>query len=266
VALVTGGGRGLGRVIAQELAAAGAAVAVVARSADQLQATVTSIREAGGNVMALPADVTDQTAMEEIVDAVERQLGPMTLLVNNAAIVSPLGPMWESDADQWWRTLEVNLRGPMLGIRAAAPRMIQWGQGRIVNVASRAALNAIAYGSAYVASKTALVRLTENLALEIGAYGITVFAIDPGNVRTAMTEYLADSPAGKRWTPWFRSIFDEDQDVSPDLVAHLVRRIAAGHADALTGRFISVFDDLDALVEREQAGAQEDLHTLRLQT
>jgi NAD(P)-dependent dehydrogenase (short-subunit alcohol dehydrogenase family) len=239
---------------------------VVARSADQLVATVNSIREASGQATTLPADVTDQRALEHVADEVERQLGPVTLLVNNAAVVSPLGPMWEGDADEWWRTLEVNLRGPMLGIRAVVPRMVQRRQGRIVNLASGAALNAIAYGSAYVVSKTALVRLTENLALEVKEHGITAFALDPGNVRTDMTEYLMESLAGKRWAPWFRSIFDEGQDVSPALIAHLIHRIAAGHADALTGCFISVFDDLDTLVERVQGDTSEDLHTLRLQT
>jgi NAD(P)-dependent dehydrogenase (short-subunit alcohol dehydrogenase family) len=111
VAAVTGGGRGLGRAFAQALAAADHAVAVVARSAAELAETVAIIERAGGRAEAHVADVTDAHAVAEAFAHVEQSLGPIDLLVNNAGIVGPLGPFAESKVDDWWRTLEVNLRG-----------------------------------------------------------------------------------------------------------------------------------------------------------
>ena len=117
----------------------------------------------------------------------------MDLLVNNAGLAGPIGPTWETDPDDWWRCLEVNLRGPMLCSRAVLPGMIARGGGRIVNVASGAGTFAIPYLGAYVTSKTALIRFTEILALEAGQHGVKVFAIEPGTVRTAMAEYALES-------------------------------------------------------------------------
>jgi NAD(P)-dependent dehydrogenase (short-subunit alcohol dehydrogenase family) len=264
VALITGGGRGQGRVIAEDLAASGAAVAVLGRSEQHLAATVSSIEHAGGQALAVPVNVTDQHALEWSIEQVERRLGPITLMVNNAGIVSPLGPLWETDADEWWQTLDVNLRGTMLGMRVVLPWMIQRRAGRIVNLASRAATVAVAYGSAYVVSKTALVRLSENIALEVREYGIRVFAVDPGNVRTDMTEYLMYSAAGQRWCPWFRDIFDKGQNDAPDQIAQLVRRIARGQVDTLSGCFLSVADDLESMVTQAANNPQEGFHTLRI--
>ena len=103
VAIVTGGGRGIGRAMALALAEADAAVAVVARTAHQLAETVARVEQAGGRAIAFPADVTDQRAIERTVAQVEGQLGPVDLLVNNAAIAGPIAPAWEVDVDQWWR-------------------------------------------------------------------------------------------------------------------------------------------------------------------
>ena len=140
VAIVTGGGRGLGRTFAHALAAAGAAVAVVARSSDELAEVVASIRELGRRATAITGDVTDRQAVEHVVHETERQLGPVDLLVNNAAILRTPGPLWEVDPDEWWRTMEVNVRGPFLCARAVLPGMIERGRGRIINVASGAGL------------------------------------------------------------------------------------------------------------------------------
>lgn len=266
VAIVTGGGRGLGRVYAQWLARAGAVVAVVARSADQLDETVALIKQAGGGAIALPADVTDQRAMEQAVAQVERQLGPVDLLVNNAGIIGPGGPVWEIDPDDWWHCIEINLRGPLLGARAVLPDMIARRRGRIINVSSGAGLGPIPYGSAYAVSKTAVIRFTENLAAEVEEHGISVFAINPGTVRTPMTEALLADPATPKWIPWFPRIFEEGHDVPPERAAGLVLFLASGKADALSGCFVSVDDDVAQLVQRAEEIRQSELHTLRLRT
>src|SRR5262249_52106639 len=113
-AVVTGGGRGLGRAFAHAIAAAGGAVAVVARSQDQLAETVAAITATGGHALSFTADVTDQQAVFQTVKAIEQQLGTVDLLVNNAGIVSPLGPLWEIDPDEWWRNVEIYLRSVFL--------------------------------------------------------------------------------------------------------------------------------------------------------
>ena len=166
VAIVTGGGRGIGKAIAMALARADASVAVVARSGDQLAETAKEITEAGGRAISVTADVSDPGAVERMVVEVEKSLGSVDLLVNNAGLPGPIGPTWETDPDDWWRCLEVNLRGPMLCSRAVLPGMIAREGGRIVNVASGAGTFAIPYLGAYVTSKTALIRFTEILALE----------------------------------------------------------------------------------------------------
>lgn len=244
VALVTGGGRGLGGAIALRLAIAGAHVAIVARSADQLAETVAQIQLAGGHAQAFVADVTDQHAVEEMTQAVERALGPVSLLVNNAGIGGPVGPLWENDTLEWWRCIEVNLRGTFLCCQAIVPSMVASRQGCIVNMVSDAGTLVLSYLSAYVVAKTALIRLTEVLAQELQPHGVSAFAVIPGTVRTALTEGLLNSPDAMQWLPWAGQIFEEGIDVPPDLAAELILALASGKADRLTGKIISVTDDL----------------------
>src|SRR5262249_38142189 len=184
--------------------------------------------------------------------------------VNNAGLGGPIGPTWEVEPAQWWQCLEINLRGPMLCSRAVLPGMIARGCGRIVDVASGAGTFAIPYLGAYVTSKTALIRFTEIVAAEVAELGVKVFAIEPGTVRTAMAEYGLESEAGRRWMPWFRDIFEQGRDVPPDLAARLVTLLASGRADALSGRFFTVYDDVLGLAEQVERESSDDFRRLRL--
>lgn len=264
VTIVTGAGRGLGRATALELAQAGAAVGVVAKSEAQVAETAGAIKQAGGEALAVIADVSDAAAVERAAREVEAALGPVDLLVNNAATPGPLGPMWEADADDWWHSFEVNLRGPFLCSRALLPGMIARRRGRIVNLATSAATVAVAHMGAYVIAKTALIRFTENLAAELVNSGVSVFAIDPGTVRTALSQYVLESEAGKKWLPWFRKLFDQGRDVPPEKAAQLVVQLASGRADALSGRFLGVTDDLPKLLEQLEEVKRSGLYTLRV--
>jgi NAD(P)-dependent dehydrogenase (short-subunit alcohol dehydrogenase family) len=266
VAIVTGGGRGIGRAISIGLTSAGASVAVVARSEDQITETVGRIVQAGARAVAVPADVSDPEAVERMVREVEQAMGPVDLLVNNAGLAGPIGPTWEVEAEEWWRCLQVNLRGPMLCSRAVLPGMIARGSGRIVNVASGAGTVAIPYLGAYVTSKTALIRLTEILAAEAAEHGVKVFAVEPGTVRTAMAESVLGSEEGRRWMPWFRDIFEQGRDVPPDHAARLVIFLASGRADTLSGRYFTVADDVLGLADLAGRGGLGDAQTLRLDT
>lgn len=264
VAIVTGGGRGLGREMAQALAAAGAAVALVARTQDELDETATLIARSGGKVLALRADVTDAPAVDTMVRQVEAELGVVDLLINNAGIVCTPSPIWQSDPDEWRRVIDVNVNGAFLCARAVLPRMIERKRGRIINVSSSAGAFPVVHGHSYSVAKTALARLSECLAAETQPYGISVFTIDPGFVLTAMLRYLVESEAGQKYVPWAREAVLAGQNHSAQLPVDLVMLLASGKADALTGRFLGVFDGAAALVRSADQIIEKDLYTLRL--
>lgn len=264
VALVTGGGRGIGRTIAQTLARAGASVAVLSRSPEELSETVRLVQRDGGRAASYPADVTDEQAIQKAIHEIEQSLGPIDVLVNNAGTPKPLAPFAETDVNEWWRGMEVNLRGPVICTRHALPGMISRHRGRIINISSGAGAMAMTHFSSYVCSKTALVRFTECLALENKPHGVAVFAIAPGTVRTAMSEYSLNSVEGQKWLPWFKRLFDEGFTVPPERPAALVLELASGRADTLSGRFISIYDDLEQLVAHAADLQQKNLHVLKV--
>jgi NAD(P)-dependent dehydrogenase (short-subunit alcohol dehydrogenase family) len=269
VALVTGGGRGLGRAFAQALAAAGAAVAVAARSGDEVDETASLIAGAGGQALALQLDVTIPESVADTVALVQRRLGPVDLLINNAGTSGAVGAIAEADPTAWWRTLEVNLRGVFLVAHAVLPSMVARGRGRIINVSSSAGTKPWPYVSAYAISKAAVLHFTENLAKEVRKRGIAVFGIHPGIVRTAMLEQVLeveappDSPEGLV-RDWFLQQLSEGLEVPPERAADLVMLLAQGRADGLSGRYLSVYDDVTALIERAEEIRRDNLYTLRL--
>lgn len=269
VALVSGGGRGLGRAFARTLAAAGAAVAVAARSPIEVEETAAHITAAGGCALALPLDVTDYAAVASAVATVQCQLGPVDLLVNNAGVAGPLGPIATVDPAAWGHTFDVNLRGVFHCAQAVLPQMVVRGRGRIVNVASSAGTVPWPYVSAYAISKAAVLHFTENLAKETRKQGLAVFALHPGIVRTAMlegamqTDAPAEEPAGLV-REWFREQLAAGREVPAARAAGVVLRLAQGEADALSGRYLSAYDDLDALLARAEEIRRDNLYTLRL--
>ena len=270
VAVITGGGRGLGRAFAEALAKAGATVALVARSENQLRDVAQAIEQSGGRALAFTADVTDRQAIERVVAEIERQRGHIDLLVNNAGVCRALGPIVEIDPDDWWREIEINVRGTYLCARVALPGMLAHGRGRIINIASSAGLQALPTGSAYCLSKAAVIRFTESLALENSDRGVHAFAMNPGNVRTAMLNYIAESDEAGQRAPliqqWAQQLYREGDDTPIQRSVALLLFLAGGQADVLSGRYIDVDDDLDALLPQAEAIDRDDLYTLRLRT
>lgn len=255
VALVTGGGRGIGRAIAFALADAGAAVAVIARSQTEVGETASAINGRGGRAIGLTTDVTDRIGVDASAAEAENLLGPIDILVNNAGVSGSTLPLWETDPDEWWRTIEINLRGPMLFARAVLPSMIRRRSGTIINVGSYAGIRATTGGGfgPYATSKAALVRFTDTLAASTDEYNVRIFTISPGLVHTAMTEAidLFQSIPESAWSP-------------PEAAASLVVRLAANAGTVLNGRFIHVNDDLDELLREAERIKIEGLYTLRL--
>ena len=243
VALITGGGRGIGASIARELADAGMQVAVTGRTAEQVQGVASEI-----DGLALVGDVSRREDVERWVTDTERELGPIDLLAANAGIGNQSGATWEIPVDDWWRVFEVNVLGVHLCCRAVIPGMLERGRGRIVITGSGAAYLPGSRQTAYPASKAAVCRYGETLARELEGR-IPVFFFSPGLVRTNMTDSFGDDAP---WTP-------------PELAPQLVRALASGRADALAGRYLHAeHDDVEDLIVRADEIAANDLNAIRL--
>jgi NAD(P)-dependent dehydrogenase (short-subunit alcohol dehydrogenase family) len=249
VGLITGGGRGIGAAIAGELSSAGMRVAVTGRTRVQVEAAAARV---GG--LALVGDVSRPADVEWWVGETSAQLGPIDLLVNNAAVAGAAEPFWAHEPDAWWRVFEINVRGPQLCCRAVLPGMLERRRGRIVNLTSGAAyapnLPVNVRDTSYPSSKAAVVRFSEMLAAQLAHSGVSVFAVAPGLVRSAMTADLADDLP---WTP-------------PEAAPRLICGLAEGRADALSGRYLHAEHDadLDALAARADEVREQDLNVIRL--
>ena len=265
VAIVTGGGRGFGQAIALRLAAGGAAVTVTSRTQSQLDETKASIEAAGGRALALAADVNLQSDWERAVRETEAQLGPVTLLVANAALSDPAGPLYDIDPDVWQRTLDTNVMGSVRGARAVLPGMVQRRAGRVIIISSGSALGATPYTSPYRVSKAALLRLAEIMALEVKDHGISVFAIHPGVIDSTILDSAARTAEGRKWVPHFaRMVESGSVFTGTEPCAECCAFLASGAADTLTGRYVSATEDYRALAARAAEIAEKDLQVLRL--
>lgn len=236
VALVTGGGRGIGRATALALAAAGSRVAVLARTRAEVVAVA---REVDG--VPLVADVTDAEAVRRAVAETAGTLGPVEVLVANAGVVWPVGPFAAVDPAEWERAVEVNLFGVVRCIRAVLPGMRRARWGRIVTLTSGAADRpGMTPASAYSVGKAGVAMLTANLAVELAGSGVTLNAVRPGTADTGMQDYLRSLPAaevGERFHARFHGLHESGGLLDPDLGARLIVRLAAS---AQTGLSVDV--------------------------
>ncbi len=185
VAMISGGSKGLGAALARRFAREGAAVSLCARGADDLRRIEAELRESGAACVAVEADVTDRASVEHWVEATLEELGGIDVLVNNASILGQRVSIEEFDDDAWRRTIEVNLTGPYLCIRAALPALRRSG-GSIVNVSSGVGDHGRPRWGAYCVAKNGLEALTEILAGELEGSGVRVNTVDPGKMRTEM--------------------------------------------------------------------------------
>ncbi len=242
VALITGGGRGIGRAIARACAAEGARLAVVARTAAELEETARLVeQESGAEAITLAADVSNRQQVEAAVAQTLGHYGAIDVLVNNAGNIGPVNALWNCDPDDWARTVAVHLMGVFYGCHAVLPAMLERGRGRIVNMSGVGGPNA----SAYDAAKTAIVNLTENLALELKDTPITVNAISPGSIHTRMWEETRDlSLAIGDMATYRRGVqVTSGQGASIERAAELAVFLGSDDCGTLSGRLIRAFAD-----------------------
>jgi NAD(P)-dependent dehydrogenase (short-subunit alcohol dehydrogenase family) len=234
-ALVTGAGRGIGRAVANQLAAGGAEVALLARSIDQLEETAAVVRSHGGSAVVVPADLADPDAVRDAAMRLGKELGPIDILVNNAAVVQPVGSTITTDPEAWHRAFAVNVDAPIRLTLALVPSMLERGWGRVVNVSSGLVDHpeAMVGLNAYAATKAALEAHTLNLASELVGSGVSVNVFRPGSVDTAMQEWLRSQPPeeiGAALHHHFQASYEQGALITPEHSAQSLLARLAGDA------------------------------------
>jgi NAD(P)-dependent dehydrogenase (short-subunit alcohol dehydrogenase family) len=239
VILITGGSRGIGRALALHLAAKGHRVAITGRDPVALAATHSDLPD---DSLVLLGDATDETACADAVTQVTNTWGQVDVLINNAGAFGDSADFTSTSSSNWWRVLEINLKGPMLFMEQVLPHMLRQQGGFIINIGSYAAIRPMPGNSAYAASKAALARLTDSVAEEVKNTGVQLFCVSPGLVETDMTR---DNPVFEHVpaAAWSQ----------PEDICRTVERLLDGDCQALTGRFLHVNDDVEAL----SAGAKQ---------
>lgn len=224
VAIVTGAGGGFGQAVAARFAGEGAAVAVTARTQSHLDETVVRITSRGGRALAIAGDATNRADVARVVSETQRRFGPVSILVSNAGVPGPFGPIGEIDPDEWWAAQAIHLRAPMLFATAVLPQMKERREGTILLICSPRAKMVTPNLSAYCLGKTSQARFVQLLAAEIKDFGITAVAVDPGSAITPMAQATINSPGAQRWMP--------------EMVANLRRMLAQGSGSHQQGGLI----------------------------
>jgi NAD(P)-dependent dehydrogenase (short-subunit alcohol dehydrogenase family) len=243
VAVVTGGGRGIGAATAVALAQTGASVAVMARSEEQVDTVAALLARHGAKTLAVAVDVADHAAVTGAFVKIANTLGPIDVLINNAGVVGPLGPTVRIDPEAWRAAVAINLAGPFSCITAVLPGMLARRWGRIVNVSTGAAAGTgMIHANAYSASKAGLDMLTVNLATELADSGVTVNGVRPGAVDTSMqTQIRTGDPAkiGAALVGRFQAIYASGRLLPAERPAQLIVRLIAQDT---TGEIIDISD------------------------
>jgi NAD(P)-dependent dehydrogenase (short-subunit alcohol dehydrogenase family) len=268
-ALITGANRGLGLEIAHGFVAAGASVMLCARDADQLQTAGRELQNLARDrqiVCWQPADVTDRPAIEALVEQSIDRLGGLHVLVSNAGVYGPFGPIEEVDWNEWVRAIEINLFGSVIPIRAVLPHFKRQGYGKIIQLSGGGATNPLPRISAYAASKAAIVRFSETIAQECKDLGIDVNSIAPGALNTRLLDDVLAAGAEVVGEKFYAAAMKQKEKGGVPLThgTELAVFLASRASDGITGRLISaVWDKWSEWPEHLDALRESDLYTLR---
>jgi NAD(P)-dependent dehydrogenase (short-subunit alcohol dehydrogenase family) len=209
VAIITGGGKGIGRAITLLFAKEGAKVLVNGTTKEAIEAVTEEIKEGGGRAIAFHADIADEEKVKQMMETARSEFGSIDILVNNSGIAGPTAPVVEVSLEDWQRTFAVNLTGAFLCAKYALPSMIEQKSGCIINITSVGGLGGYALRSPYSASKWGMIGLTKTIALEVGPYNINANAIAPGPVRGPRIEAVLE----KRAQQMGRSFAEVEQEM-----------------------------------------------------
>lgn len=240
-ALVTGGGRGIGRAVALALARCGARAVVTARTRPQIEAVAGEIERLGGQALAVTCDVSRENDVRRLFD----EVGPVDILINNAGVIHPIAPVASAETEAWLKNIAINLNGVFLTCRYALPAMLERGWGRIVNVSSGAARGSTSGWSAYSASKAGMEAFTSVLAREVGERGVRANAVRPGIVDTDMQAEIRDSGEeqfGRENLERFRGYKERGVLRSPEHPARLILWLLAPEAEGVNGEVLAIDD------------------------
>ncbi len=253
------------------MAAEGARVAVLARSRDQVDEVARGITAAGGQAIAVVADVSNADDVQRAVAQARDALGTISVLVSNAGITGPFAPIWDADPEEWWRTQEIHVHGAFLCTRAVYQGMVERGGGRIIVIASRAAERGGPNVSAYQLAKAAQLRFVESLAAEGVEAGIRAWAVHPGTVDTRFADEGMGRADAQKYAPAFgarlRAIRENPELGTPvSRVVDLSVFLASGKGDALSGRYFRAEENWQDMANAAVAIQRDDLYTLRMRT
>jgi len=266
IAIVTGAGTGIGRAIALAFAGSGMKVVCCGRRRKTLDETAAIIAQTPGEALVIPTDVTDPHQVDVMATRTHSEYGRIDVLYNNAGRFAAVGALWEVDADQWWKDVEINLRGSMLCAQAVLPYMIEQEAGIVINMSGGGAAGPMAGGSGYASSKAALLRLTDSLASELVQIGspVHVYAMDPGFNPTDMTRSISHAPAAAQWLPFVQQMLETGEGHRPEECAQTSLDLVRLAPTVLNGRSVFAGDDIGALMEKGAEIEARDLRALCL--
>jgi len=238
VAIITGAGRGLGRASALEMAKEGASVVILSRTTAEIEATSRMVEEVGGRVLPLTGDISRPTDVEEAVGKALSSFGKIDILMNNAAVIGPIGTLHEVDREEWNMGMDVILGGAFLFCKAVIPHMVNQRKGKIINVTSGLGLIAMPLFGVYSVAKAGVIHLTRILAEELRDYNIQVNGLDPGVMDTRMQEELRNLGPGVLGDEIHREFSGYKVKgilKPPEKVAHLAVFLASEESNSITG-------------------------------
>lgn len=268
-ALITGANQGLGLAIARAYVNAGASVVLCARDAAMLERArdeVAAVAVSGQRVVAHAGDVSNQSDVERLIGRACAELPNLQILVNNAGIYGPIGPTEAVDWDDWVRAIEINLFGSVLMCRAVVPHFKQRRYGKIIQLSGGGATNPLPRLTAYAASKAAIVRFAESLALDVREHGIDVNAIAPGPLNTRMMRELLEAGPAAAGDAFFDRMkrIAEEGGAPLETGAALAVFLGSAESDGITGKLLSaMWDPWETLAERRDDLQRTDVYTLR---
>jgi NAD(P)-dependent dehydrogenase (short-subunit alcohol dehydrogenase family) len=266
-AVITGANRGLGQHLAYRFWGAGYSLGLISRSIQSMRETTSRLDTSkGGNCDLFACDLSHPGSVQELVAEISEKAAQINVIVNNAAIQGPIGPLEQNDLEDWERTIRVNLLSPVAICRGLLPRIVNAPDASILNLSGGGATGPRANFTAYASAKAALVRFSETLAEEVRGEGVTVNCIAPGAMKTAMLAEILEGGArnsGGREFAVAAKVFEEG-GASMDRVADLALFLSSQAARGVTGKLISaVWDDWECWPNHTSELASSDLYTLR---